>query len=179
MKIAALLKRIVTGLLSKSVSEACPVSECENVPTEYGDHGRLEIPALDIAVPLYNGGGGASQEIVDRQSSAAYMKWIEQDAIADHASQSNFINLQKAEPGVTLAYILYPEPEDAEEYLCEKIQIGHLKELGEGKGRRVFNADGRCAYFDNPGGLCIYTCRERSAPDVMDITLTYWRPVKE
>jgi len=141
----------------------------------FGNHGRLEIPDLNISVPLYDGGGGTSQSIVDKVNSAAYMHWINQDAISDHASQANFANLQNAQPGITKAFIVFPA--QAEHYICVSNQIGHLKDMGEGKGRRVYDANWKCVYYENTGGLCIYTCRQMSADDVMDITLTYWQPV--
>ena len=137
----------------------------------YGDRGRLEIPDLDISVPLYDTYGKDSQKIVDTYNSAAYLHWGEQVAIADHASQANFIRLNQVREGITDAYIVNQGAR--EKYVCYQSQVGHIQTVN-GKNQ-IYDAKWRSVFTQNTSGLTIYTCMQRSAPDVMDIRLTYWK----
>lgn len=140
---------------------------------KYGTHGRIEIPELGISVPLYDSVNGNSQELCDNADSAVCMKWSSQIAIADHCNQGNFSNLNKARVGRTIATI--DQQDKKEHYRCVRSQIGHIR-ISE-SGNRIFDSNWAPAYKQNAGGLCIYTCIEKSAPDVMDVRLTYWQPL--
>lgn len=173
------------GLLSRIIGylglqqKAEPVERKVLIPQPavkvYGTHGRLEIPSLFISVPLYDSKGADNQRVVDNPNSAAYMHWQKQDAIADHASQASFSNLNMVKPGKTVATIDLRTRQ--EKYLCVNSQVGHIRISPN--GNRIFDANWNSANFQNEGGLCIYTCMGKSAEDVMDIRLTYWRPIQE
>lgn len=139
----------------------------------YGTHGRLEIQELNISVPLYDARGLASQRVVDNRNSAAFMRWQKQIAIADHCDQANFSNLNKVRAGSTTAVIDLRNTQ--ERFICVSSQVGHIR-LAE-SGNRIFDRNWNPANTQNEGGLCIYTCIEKSAPDVMDVRLTFWRPI--
>lgn len=139
----------------------------------YGSKGRLEIPALNISVPLYDTSIDSAQKLVDNQNSAAYLRWPAQNAIADHASQANFSNLSNVVVGTTTMSI--ETPNNATKYRCVKSQVGHIKTANG--SNTIFDENWESPYVQNAGGICIYTCLGRSAPDVMDIRLTYWQPV--
>lgn len=146
-------------------------------PKIYGSHGRLEIAELGISIPLYDAtDSSGTQRIVDRQDSAAYIHWIKQDAIADHANQSNMANLNMAKAGRTIAVIDLGGEQLA--YRCVSSQVGHIRLSPDGKNR-IFDANWNRANLQNEGGLCIYTCMHKSAEDIMDVRLTYWRPIIE
>ena len=144
-------------------------------PRKEGTHGRLEIPELSISVPLYDANGCDSQKIVDAQDSAVLMRWGNQFAIADHNDQANFKNLSDAEPGKTTAMIR--QGKNLQRYRCIKTQVGHIT-ISE-NGNRIFDQDWKPVYQQAFGGLCIYTCLNKSAPNVMDIRLTYWQAYAE
>ena len=139
----------------------------------YGTKGRVEIPDLHISVPLYDTSVGAAQQIVDNQNSAVYLHWPAQNAIADHASQANFSNLSNVIVGSTTMSI--ETPNNARYYRCVKSQVGHIKTTNG--SNRIFDENWESPYIQNTGGICIYTCLGRSAPDIMDVRLTYWQPV--
>lgn len=172
-----ILNRIigVLGLqrrVEPAVKRAAPQQPVVKV---YGTHGRLEIPSLFISVPLYDSRGADNQRVVDNPNSAAYMHWQKQDAIADHASQASFSNLNMVKPGKTVATIDLRNRQ--EKYLCVNSQIGHIRLSPN--GNRIFDANWNSANFQNEGGLCIYTCIQRSSEDVMDVRLTYWQQIQE
>jgi len=129
-----------------------------------GTHGRIEIPSLRIGVPLYNSNGNA-QKIVDNKKSAVFLEWEDQIAIADHSGQDGFERLANAIPYQTLAYIDY---KGKEYYLCTKKQVGHIV------NDRIYDSKWEHA---KSGGLVIYTCIGKSAEDVMDAWLTYWKRI--
>ena len=137
----------------------------------YGTHGRIEIPSLFISLPLYDTHGNA-QEIVDMKKAAAYIQWVKQAAIVDHSGQDGFERIAKAIPGQTLAYIEYKDGKIKERYICTKKQVGHIKTIN-GKNK-IFDSNGKTPVS---GGIVMYTCIGRSAPDVMDVWLTYWKKI--
>ena len=132
---------------------------------------RLEIKELGIDVPVIRASGKNTQEIIDRPNAAVYMHWYTQDAIADHASQSNFKNLNNANAGKTMA-VLYDDAKPRK-LICTKSQIGHIRISP--KGNRIFDQNWESLYHKNKGGICIYTCIAKSAKDVMDVRVTYWQ----
>lgn len=142
----------------------------------YGSSGRLEIPELDISVPLYDTSVGSAQRIVDNLDSAVYLRWGNgQIAIADHSNQANFSNLEHAKAGESKAFI--DSGTSRVQYVCYRSQVGHIKtDVG---GNSIFDEAWNPVFWQNAGGLTIYTCIHRSAPNIMDIRLTYWKPVSE
>ena len=139
----------------------------------YGTRGRIEIPELNISVPLNGTESGGAQEVIDREDSAVYLIWPNNITIADHCHQANFSNLNKAIPGRTKAYIVTPDSKKG--YFCYKTQVGHIK-IGA-TSNTLYDQNWEAVYEKNGGGLTMYTCIERSAPDVMDVRLTYWKPI--
>ena len=129
-----------------------------------GTHGRIEIPSLRIGVPLYNSNRNA-QEIVDAKNSAVFLEWKDQVAIADHSGQDGFERLAKAIPYKTMACINY---KGKEYYLCTKKQVGHIV------NSKIYDSNWQNVKSD---GLVIYTCIGKSAEDVMDVWLTYWKRI--
>ena len=161
-------------LIEEPVMEVESASESE--PEEeivYGTYGRLEIPDLNISVPLYGVESGSAQQVVDLEDSAAYLKWPEQITIVDHCQQGNFANLNKAIPGQTKAFIV--EPDLKKTYVCYQTQIGHIK-IGT-TSNVLFDKDWIPVYKSNAGGLTMYTCIEKSSQNVMDVRVTYWKPI--
>lgn len=134
----------------------------------YGTHGRIEIPALRISLPLYEAKNGNAQKIVDDKNSAAYINWRTQVAIVDHSGQDGFERLAKAQPGITIGYIDFQNRQ--EKILCVKKQVGHIL-LGE-KNKLV---DANWKQANSNGGIVMYTCIKKSAENVMDVWLTYWK----
>lgn len=140
----------------------------------YGTYGRLEIPDLNISIPLNGIELGPAQKVIDLEDSAIYLKWPNQVVIADHCHQANFSNLNKAIPGHTKAYIA-TDPENKKWLVCCKTQVGHIK-IGE-KSNALFDHDWIPVYQNNSSGFTMYTCIQKSAPDVMDVRLTYWMEI--
>ena len=136
----------------------------------YGTHGRIEIPDLNIGIPLYLTEDKNAQKIVDDQDSAACICFGEQNIIVDHVSQglSNLINVK---PGVTKAYIQY-EDGSHESYICECSQLGHIKKSSS--GNQLFDWTWKHALGKNKNCLTIYTCLGRADGDDQLVTLTYW-----
>ncbi len=141
---------------------------------KYGTHGRLIIPDLNISVPLNGIELGSAQHVIDLEDSAVYLKWPNQIVIADHCTQANFSNLKKAVPGRTKALIVTPDSK--EEFACCRKQIGHIR-IGQ-SSNALYDRDWIPVYKTNSGRLTMYTCISRSAPDVVDVWLTYWRPTQ-
>ena len=144
-------------------------------PIVFGTSGRLEIPELEIGVPLYDSRGQDKQAIVDAENSAIYMNWGTQQCIADHTYQSNFVNLNKAIVGKTIAFI--DDGTNRRAYCCVSSQIGHIR-IGMNGGNTLLDANWELVYPQNYGGICIYTCLRKSADDVMDVRLTFWQPAQ-
>ena len=142
---------------------------------KYGNVGRLEIADLDIRVPVNNTRIGSAQAVIDARDSAVYLNWGNQKAIADHACQANFSNLNQAVVGKTKAVL--DRGTSKEQFLCVDSQIGHIKT--ESGVNTLYDSKWRFAHLQNPGGLAIYTCIQRSAPDIMDVRLTYWQPIEK
>lgn len=172
-----ILSRIKTFFQRKKKPTESAVIEIQEQPVEkpkvYGSSGRLEIPELGISVPLYNTSSGSAQAIVDSLDSAVYLRWGNgQIAIADHANQANFSNLEYAQVDKTRAFI--DSGTSRVPYVCYRSQVGHIKtDVG---GNSIFDEAWNPVFWQNAGGLTIYTCIHRSAPNIMDIRLTYWRP---
>ncbi len=142
-------------------------------PKTYGTYGRLEIPELQISVPVYKTENGNAQAICDKKDSAVYLNWGNQFAIVDHCDQANFSNLNRVRVGLTMATVDLQTSK--KQYRCVKSQIGHLRISNT--GNRLFDKNWVPAYDQNPNGLTMYTCMHKSAADVMDVRLTYWQPI--
>ena len=142
-------------------------------PKIYGTYGRLEIPDLKISVPVYKAQGGNSQKLCDDINSAVCLNWGNQIAIADHCDQGHFSNLNNVKVGITIATIDLQTSQ--KQYRCIKSQIGHIRISKE--GNRIFDANWLPVYSQNPGGMTIYTCINKSQVDIMDVRLTYWQPI--
>lgn len=155
-----------------------PEIKQEEKPIVYGSHGRLEIPTLNISIPLYEASGSTSQKVVDDQDSAAFIRYGTQNIIADHVSQANFSNLIKSRPGKTVANITY-EDGTSEKYLCMVSQIGHIKPGENNKNNHMFDWRWTPIRGKNPGGLTIYTCMGYAHDGIQDVTITYWLPFEE
>ena len=134
----------------------------------YGSHGRLEIPSIGISVPLYN--DGDKQKIVDEPDSAVWFKFGVQDCIADHNYQG-FSKINDVVPEETVAVIL--SPDKRVEYICFRSEVGHI--ISSGGMNKLRDAHWDYVNLQNPGGLCIYTCLEKSGNGIMDVRLTFWR----
>lgn len=152
-----------------------PAQQPAPQPKVYGTSGWLEIPELEIGVPLYDSRGGDKQAIVDAENSAIYMNWGTQQCIADHTYQSNFVNLNKAIVGKTVAFI--DDGVNKRAYYCVSSQIGHIR-IGRNGGNTLLDSSWVPVYAQNVGGICIYTCLRQSADDVMDVRLTFWQPAQ-
>ena len=132
----------------------------------YGDYGRIEIPDLQISLPLYKGNDNP-QAVVDRKNAAAFLQWENQNVIVDHTGQDGFERLENAIPYKTIAYIDFGSRK--ERYICTKKQIGHIL---IGTKNKIRDAN---YIFPQSPSLIIYTCKGLSQPNVMDIWLTYWK----
>ena len=130
--------------------------------------GYLYIPSLWICVPVYSEGN--RQKIVDAPNSAVLIKWRDLLVIADHAYQSNFMNLNRAVPGRTCAFFFHEGR--MRKYTCDSIENGHIMSLPEGD--RLYTENWKMVHEAIRDGLCIYTCRGKSAKEVMDVCLTHW-----
>ncbi len=130
----------------------------------------LCVPTLLIAVPLFERTTGNGQEIVDRDNSAVIFHWNGLSVIADHSYQSNFSNLNKVKPNRTRAYIYKSK---LETILCDDSQIGHI--LLSENGNRLVDQNFNLVHTVFTDGYCIYTCRTRSAQNVIDVRLTHWK----
>ena len=149
-----------------------PVSSATQMKV-YGNQGRIEIPTLNISVPLYDTSTGSAQQIIDNEHSAVYLRWGQQIAVADHTTSENFCNLAHAIEGRTVATI--DRKTSKQNYICSKKQIGHIK-IGNGSNS-IYDSKWQPVFPQNAGGLTTYTCISKSAEDVMDIWLIFWRPI--
>lgn len=153
-----------------------PEVHSEPQPKVYGTSGWLEIPDLEIGVSLYDSRDKDKQEIVDDDNSAIYMNWGTQQCIADHTYQSNFVNLNKAVVGKTIAII--DDGTNQRRYRCYSSQIGHIR-IGPNGGNTLLDENWVLVYPQNIGGICIYTCLQLASDDVMDVRLTFWERINE
>lgn len=147
-----------------------PCKKDEKVPDA-----RLFIPQLDIAVRVFKrpvATAGNGQEIVDAIDSAVYFNMGALEIIADHCDQSNFGNLVHSEIGKTKAFLVWKDHDC--EYECVGVEVGHITIAGV--GNRLYDGNWNPIYT-HQDGLCIYTCLEKSAPDVMDVQLTFWKSI--
>lgn len=138
---------------------------------------KIMIPELAINVPVYwKKEGTNGQDIVDAPNSAVIFKWTKScdlKVIADHSSQSNFRNLNRAKVNETEAYLDLDKRRI--KHRCIVSEVGHIKTVN---GRNfLFGEDWLSIYPKHHDGICIYTCIKRSAPDVMDVRLTFWKEV--
>jgi hypothetical protein len=122
---------------------------------------------LRISIPLNDADNANSQYIVDRKDSAACMKAKNYMLIADHSGQDGFERLGNVVPHTTVAYINMQTYK--ERYVCIRKQIGHII-IGE-KNKLVDANYNPISEYD----LVMYTCIKRSAKNVMDVWLTYWK----
>ena len=140
----------------------------------YGNLGRLEIPTLGINVAVSDTEFGDQQSLVDAEDSAAYLHWYSQDAIADHRSQE-FSNLPSAVPGKTVAYLL--NENGAKSYVC--VYKGDATvTYKDGHKSSIVDDEGRSALSANEGGICMYTCNGQLEGSELNVTITYWQPIK-
>lgn len=129
----------------------------------------LFIPALGIIVPAEERKNGTNgQDIIDKPDRAVMWSWGRLTVIADHCNQG-FDRINRAVAGKTRAYV------GARRFICDISEIGHIRTTD--KGNRLFRADWTPVHEAWKDGLCIYTCIQRSAPDVMDVRLTHWREI--
>lgn len=124
---------------------------------------RVIIPSLFISIPVYESHGNA-QLIVNAENSAAFIRWNGQNAVVDHSGQNGFQRISKAKPYKTTAYVR------GEKFLCTKKQIGHIRQS------KIFDSEWKPVKSD---GLVMYTCIGKSADDVMDVWLVYWKRILE
>lgn len=136
----------------------------------YGTNGRLEIPDIGIGVPLYEAGNGDAQKIVDNINSAAFIRFGDQDIIADHVCQG-FSNLINVKPGVTEAYIRYEDGRQ-KAYTCQCSQLGHIRKSASGNS--LLDWTWNRALGNNGASLVIYTCLGNPKGTEQSVTLTYW-----
>ena len=137
-------------------------------------YGRLIIPSLLISVSLYHRIAGTNgQDIVDAVDSAVIWEWNRLTMIADHASQANFNRLSRVRTGKAKAYICKSLSTDV--YVCDSAELGHIR-LSD-SGNRLYDSKWRPVHEVMHDGLCIYTCKGKSAVDVMDVYLTHWKRV--
>ena len=130
----------------------------------------LAIPKLLIAVPVEERMFGNGQDILDKENLAVSFHWNKLMVIADHNHQSNFKNLNKAKEG-TKAYLI--DKKKIEMYVCDSTQVGHITLSPH--GNRLYDSEYMPVHLVFDSGLCIYTCIEKSADDIMDVRLTHWR----
>lgn len=127
---------------------------------------RLTIPTLFISLPCEERKQGNGQNIMDRPNCAVCWKWGNLTVIADH-SQQGFNRINRAIVGRTRAYYA------RKGYICDVSEIGHIYITNE--GNRLYRADGCPVNKAWAGGLCLYTCISKSAPNKVDVRLTHWR----
>lgn len=133
---------------------------------------RLWIPLLRICVPVYwRKIGTNGQEIVDADDSAAIWKWNGLTVIADHNGQNNFANLNNAKPEKTKAILTVNGTSRL--YVCDVSEVGSI--VTYPYGSRLYTAENRPVHEAFPTGLCIYTCRDKTAENVRNVRLTHWR----
>ena len=92
--------------------------------------------------------------------------WGKLTVIADHSYQG-FYKINRAAVGKTKAYL------GTRAYICDVSEIGHIRITD--KGNRLYTASWEAVYGAWADGLCLYTCIEMSASDIMDVRLTHWR----
>ena len=138
-----------------------------------GTHGRFIIPDLEIDVGLNDAYSDDSQEIVDREDSAAYIEWKNHIAIVDHGMYP-FINLVNAQPNRTLAYIV--DCSSPQKFICKGIEQGYTIENYQGSGYRVlFDEAGNHVSRKEEGTMITYCCiSETDANGRTDVILVYW-----
>lgn len=108
-----------------------------------------------------------AQNAVDAVDSACLLPWAyyyKQDVIGDHNNQG-FWRLRNCVVGDTgyMDYGTYKK-----EYKCVKIFDGYIS------GSILVDLNGNNILFDNPGGICIYTCNNDSKNS---IRITFWQPI--
>ena len=134
---------------------------------------KLKIPTLSINVPIYDRVSGSGQEIIDRADSAVRFKQGPLTIICDHCTHANFMRLNAAVPEHTRAFIV-KGIFNRERYVCTGSEVGHI--LISDSGNRLYDSQWRHVYQTHEG-LCIYTCMRKSAEDVMDVRLTFWKKI--
>lgn len=162
-QVALILMRFCNLLENQAVGfYQVDVGENESVLEEMdqrGNIGRLWIPSLGVDVALFEGN---DQEIVDREDSACYIHWYEQNVIGDHNYQG-FDAIKSAVPNETRAYICWGTW--TEEFACTAnfrgYNTGGLTDL-----------NGNSLACENVGGITMYTCNETKT----SVTITYWQP---
>lgn len=125
----------------------------------------LSIPALGLFTIAEKGN---RQEVIDRPNRAALWTWGKLTVIADHNYQG-FYKINRAVVGKTRAYL------GLRGYICDVSEIGYI--LTTDEGNRLFRADGRPVNKAWAGGLCLYTCITKTAPDTTRVRLTHWREI--
>lgn len=138
-----------------------------------GTHGRFIIPDLEIDVGLNDAYSDDSQEIVDREDSAAYIQWTNHIAIVDHGMYP-FVNLVNAQPNETLAYIV--DCNQPQKFICKDIEQGYTMENYQGSGHRVlFDLAGEQISLKAKGTMITYCClSETDSEGRTNVILVYW-----
>jgi hypothetical protein len=83
--------------------------------------------------------------------------------IMDHSGQDGFERLSKAVPYKTIAYL------NKDAYICINKQVGHIY---LGPPNRLVDENWQSIKYDS---LILYTCLQKSAENIMDVQLTYWK----
>ena len=136
-----------------------------------GNAGTLYIPDVGISVKLNYSDGYNDQATCDAWNSAVYcpgssdasVSFGVADYIADHTNQG-FNAIKSAEVGYTKAYIVHPDG-SVSTYVCTARFNGH------NTGELITDWDYNDLFWDNEGGVTMYTCNE----NWQNITVTYWR----
>ena len=129
---------------------------------QQGSVGRLSIPEVGYAMPLYDtASSGNYQAVVDAPNSALYTNYLGKMMIADHAAQG-FSAMKSCYPGMR-AYII--QGDTIHTLVCNSYYSdGH--NVGDG-----ILINGTYADEMNDGSLFMYTCNDASG---YSVTLTFW-----
>lgn len=133
-----------------------------------GNLGRLVISRVGIDVAIFETTESeTAKNAVDALDSACYLPWsyyYKQDIIGDHNNQG-FWRLRNCVAG-DKGYIDYGT--NKKYFKCTKTFDGYLN------GATIVDLNWRNILFDNPGGICIYTCNNNSKNS---IRITFWQPM--
>ena len=180
---------VFTAVLPVAVEEFVESNEQElfDMPTagytDYGTDGRLDIPDLDIHVPLNHPADGQTrQDVVDDPSSALIMDLGTQTVIVDHVTSGRMRYLCESKLGMVA--LIVQEDGSYREFTCMQVASGYLARRSQNEFRDAFLYDGSRVRDLNAGGLCIMTCRMDQDPDELEkygadclVTFTFWQPV--
>ena len=180
---------VFTAVLPVAVEEFVGSNEQElfDMPTagytDYGTDGRLDIPDLDIHVPLNHPADGQTrQDVVDDPFSALIMDMGAQTAIIDHVVSGKMRHLCQTTLGMQAS--IAQKDGSCSEFICVQVACGYLARRSPNDFRDAYLYDGTRVRELNAGGLCIMTCRMDQDPDELEkygadclVTYTFWQPV--